>query len=156
VHAKLVSAFKKKDLDGIMALSTKDFTEEDSQGKKYTAQQSANEMKQHFAMMKGPMNVEMAMSKLAVKGDTASYTSTFKMSGSMLDKDGIMGPKGKTHTMAGSGVETIELAKQQGAWKYKHVKGISQKMLLDGKPYNPGAQPPPHSGRPQNPHKAKP
>src|ERR1041384_4773928 len=86
LHAKLVSAFQKKDIHAVMALAASDFSEVDSRGKTMTAKQSEEALKEQFDTIEGPMSCEMVMSKLDIKGDKATYRSAFKMSGKIVDK----------------------------------------------------------------------
>ena len=45
--------------------------------------------------------------------------------------------------MSGTGLMKIQLSKVGGKWLYSHLQVISSKMMMDGKPFNPGAMPSP-------------
>src|SRR3989442_15622693 len=97
VHSKLNAAFKAKNADVIKSLFTKGFTET-ANGMTFNRDQAVAQMTQGSASAK----VEWTMSGLNVSGDKATYTSNFKFETTSTD------PKGKTHTMSGTGVQRIQ------------------------------------------------
>lgn len=142
LHAKLVDAFRKKDAKDVMALCTEDFKEKGLHGEVMQGAQMEAMLKQQFSMMQGTPKVEMTPSNIKVSGSKATYISAFKMSGKILDTAGMIGPKGKTHTMNGSGKEKVTVVKDAGAWKFKLVEHVAENMTVDGKPFNPAGPTP--------------
>ena len=53
----------------------------------------------------------------------------------------MLGPKGKTHKMSGTGVQRVQMVKEGSKWLYSRLEVVSAKMMMDGKPFNPQAQP---------------
>src|SRR5258708_27073606 len=134
VHSKLNAAFKAKNADVIKSLFAKGFTET-ANGMTFNRDQAVAQMTQGSASAK----VEWTMSGLKVSGDKATYTSNFKYEMASAD------PKGKTHTMSGTGVQKLHMVKEGGQWLYSRQEVVSSKMMIDGKPFNP--QTPPASGQ---------
>src|SRR5437763_13167322 len=74
-YKKLIAAMKAKDVEGIMALGTADFTYK--QGKmKMTGEQMKASMQQQFAVTKSVDKMTMAIDKLTVKGNSAVVVSS--------------------------------------------------------------------------------
>src|SRR5579872_6052431 len=135
IHSKLLAAFKAKNADVIKSLVTKGFTE--------TANGMTFNRDQAVANLQGSASakVQWTMSGLEVRGDKATYTSNFNFETTSVDDAGMLGPKGKTHKMSGTGVQKLEMVKEGGKWLYSHLQVVSAKMMMDGKPFNTQAQP---------------
>jgi hypothetical protein len=136
VHSKLLAAFKAKNSNVIKSLFTKGFTET-ANGMIFNRDQAVAQMTQGSASAK----VVWTMSGLEVSGDRATYTSNFKFETTSLDSGGMLGPKGKTHKMSGTGVQKVQMVKEGGKWLYSRLEVVSSKMMMDGKPFPPQAQP---------------
>ena len=135
-HSKLLAAFKAKNADVIKSLFTKNFTQP-ANGMTFNRDQAVAQMTQGSASAK----VEWTMSGLEVRGDKAAYTSNYKFETTSVDNAGMLGPKGKTHKMSGTGVQKVHMAKEGGKWLYSRLEGVSSKLMMDGKPFNPQAPP---------------
>ena len=137
VHSKLLAAFKAKNADVIKSLFAKSFTET-ANGMTFNRDQAVAQMTQGSASAK----VDWTISELKVSGNKAAYTSNYKFETASVDNAGMLGPKGKSHTMSGTGVQRIQMVKQGGKWLYNRLEVVSAKMMMDGKPFNPQAPPP--------------
>lgn len=142
LYAKARQAFMKRDVNGVIALGTADFSEKEKDGKVFTADQSKQMMEQQFAMIKSVKSCTMKADKITVKGKSATVVSSFSMLATMVDKMGQMGPKGNVHTMKDSGTSKDTLVKTPQGWKMKTRETLSESAALDGKPFNPGGPPP--------------
>ena len=142
MYVKLEQAFKNKDMDAIMALSTKDFTEKMPDGKVLSAKEAEQQMRQEFAMTKEVKSVSMHPDSIKVSGKNATVMGTFKFTDIVVDSQGMMGPKGAQHTLSGSGKSRVKLVKTAEGWRFKSEEGLSMKATMDGKPFNPMAPPP--------------
>ena len=130
VHSKLNAAFKAKNADVIKSLFAKGFTET-ANGMTFNRDQAPAQMTQGAATSK----VEWTMSGLRVSGDKAAYTSNYSFETASVDA------KGKSHKMSGTGVQKLQMVKEGGKWLYSRQEVVSAKMMMDGKPFNPQAQP---------------
>jgi hypothetical protein len=114
----------------IKSLFAKGFTE-NANGMTFNRDQAVAQMTQGADSSK----VEWTMSGLEVNGNMATYTSNYKFETTSPD------PNGKTHKMSGTGVQRLQMVKEGGKWLYSRQEVVSAKMLVDGKPFNPQAQP---------------
>ncbi len=136
-HARLLAAFKAKNAEAVKSLFTKNFTQT-AYGMTFNRDQAVAQMTQGAASTK----VDWTMSGLQVSGDKATYNSNFTFVTTSVDNAGTFGPKGKTHKMVGTGVQKVHMVKESDKWLYNHLEVLSTKMTMDGKPFNPQAQPP--------------
>src|SRR5437870_7316824 len=123
-HSKLLAAFKAKNADVIKSLFTKGFTQT-ANGMTFNRDQAVAQMTQGSASAK----VDWTMSRLQVSGsgDKATYTSNYKFETTSVDNAGMLGPKGKTHKMSGTGVQKVQMVKEGGKWLYSRLEVISSK-----------------------------
>jgi len=135
-HTKLLAAFKARNAAAIKSLFTKDFSQT-ANGTTYDRDEAVAQMTQGSASAK----VEWTISGIEVTGDKASYTSNFKFESIWADSAGAPGAKAKNHKINGAGVQKIQLVKENGKWLYSRLEVVSSKTMMDGKPFNPQAQP---------------
>jgi ketosteroid isomerase-like protein len=140
--AKLETAFAKKDIKTIMALSTPDFTEK-AMGQTMTAAQAKAELEQEFKNTTAVHKMEMKVSKIEFKNGTAIVNTVDASDSTMADPQGQMGKKGASHRMAMTGTGRATCVKVKGEWKVKMYEELTMKMTMDGKPFNPGGNAPP-------------
>jgi ketosteroid isomerase-like protein len=129
-YVKITKAMKAKDIKAVMAMGTEDFSETDKSGKTYSGKETAKMMEEHFKSMK-TLDVTMSADKITVNGKTATVLGSYNMSGTMV------GPDGKTHTMANSGTSKDTLVKTPKGWLFKKVQSLKENMTMDGKPFDP-------------------
>ena len=137
LYAKLIKAIETNHPEATLALETPDFTSKDHTGKAITGKQLAEQMKMESAASN---NIKMSLKIAACKvtGKMADVSTTFTYQSEMVDKDGHMGPKGKTHVMSMSGKINNKLAKTAAGWKFKSMEEIpGGAMMMDGKPFDP-------------------
>lgn len=92
-----------------------------------------SEVKQSMAMIKKFTAVSATTKDVVVHGDKGTSTTVHRM-------DGVMdGPDKKTHKLVMSGTTKDVYRKEGGKWKLAEMNWVSQKMTLDGKPFNPQA-----------------
>jgi ketosteroid isomerase-like protein len=136
-YAKLATAFKKKNVNGVMAIGTSDFSMKEPNGTVSDAKASAEGIKQMFAGVKSFNKVEMKIQKLTVKGNQAVATSTY-----LYDSQTPAPPKGKSHRMVQKGLSKDTWVKAGNTWKVRVVEMLNGEMSMDGKPFNPPAMAP--------------
>lgn len=132
-YRKLEAAIKAKNIDGVLKLSTLDFTMKQPGKKPQNAEQVKAAMMQEFAMAKSVDEVKMTVTKFTVTGYTAEATTSGKMSLSMY------GQQGKTNKLVDLSTTKDTWVKGADGWKIKSVDVITDKMTLDGKPFDPSA-----------------
>ncbi len=135
-YKKLSAAMKAKDINGIMALGTVDFSMKQPGRPAQNGEQVKKEMEQNFAMAKS-MSMSTKVKKLNVKGDTATAMTEMTGRMTMVDTQGMFGPKGKTHKMSDAGTSKDIWAKTPIGWKVKSVEVLTYKATMDGKPFDP-------------------
>jgi ketosteroid isomerase-like protein len=128
-YTKISAAMASKNIKAVMALGTPDFSET-QHGKTYNAADSTKMMTEEFKQMK-TLEATMTANDISVKGKTAVVKSSYVMKGDMLT------PDGKTHKMSSTGTSRDTLLKTGKGWLFKKVEGLSEKTLLDGKPFDP-------------------
>ena len=129
MHARLLAAFKTKNAAVIKSLFTKDFTQS-ANGMTFNRDQAVAQMTQGTASPR----VDWTISGIEVSGEKASYMSNLKY-------ETNSSYQGKNHKLIGSGVQKVQMVKKGRKWLYSHLEVISSKMMMDGKPFNPMAQP---------------
>lgn len=131
-YDKLCAAMKSKNIDGVMKMGTKDFSYTEK-GQTMGGEQMKQMMQQQFAAMKSCDKMVMKIDKLTVKGNTATVMSS---------SEGVMtigGADGKTHKMADKNTSKDTWVKTPEGWKCKNVTVLTDKMTMDGKPFDPSA-----------------
>jgi ketosteroid isomerase-like protein len=130
LYNKVAAAMIAKNVDGIMATGTKDFTYTEA-GKTMTGSQVSAQMKQQFQMLKGPVKCKMTVVSCKITGKTADVNST------AYSEMQISGQDGKAHTVVTSSKSKDVVVKTGSGWLMKSVNIQSNKMTMDGKPYDP-------------------
>lgn len=135
LYKKLDKAMAAKDIQGVMAVGTKDFTYAEA-GRKLTAEQMSAQMKQEFAMVQGAPTTKTTILSCKVKGKMATVVTGDYGEMQMAMQDG------KPHTFVSNGKSTDTLVKTAVGWRVKSVVVTSNKMTMDGKPFDPSKPPP--------------
>ena len=149
LYGKLTKLILQNKPEGTLALETADFKSKGRDGKVINGKQLVAQMRQESAKMK-LKSFDIKLKKCAVKGKAAHIETTYTLTSEMVDTGGMMGPKGKKHEMAMTGIIISELAKTAGVWKFKYMEEKAGTMTLDGKPFDPrmmGGPPPPKKTR---------
>jgi ketosteroid isomerase-like protein len=142
-YTKMMSAFMKKDAKGVMSVYADNFEGVGMMGQKVTKAQAEAEMKHHMADTKKINAAKFNITGLKVKGNNATGTVDFHLDCVTVDTQGMMGPKGKTHKLVMDDQSNVTWAKAGGKWLItKEAPTGKTKMMVDGKPFNPGAPPP--------------
>lgn len=137
LYAKFVQAFKKKDVNAILETGTPDFAQKGVDGTVLNAKQVEAMMRQQFATIKAIKKMEVKIKEVKIKGKTATVLSSFTLVWEIVDKEGQLGTKGKTHTLTVLGTTRDTLVKTDKGWKFKLAENLSEKLLVDGKPLRP-------------------
>jgi ketosteroid isomerase-like protein len=131
-YGKVVAALKKKDLKTLMSMITPDAVMKEA-GQTMNRAQFEATMKQQLPMM-DLVSAKMNITKLVVKGDTASAEYTEDAVAMMT---GAPGGKKQKYEMSTKYKGTFK--KVGGEWKMRTSETVGQpKILIDGKPA-PGA-----------------
>lgn len=130
LYKKLEKAIVAKDIKGVMATSTKDFSYTEN-GKTITGEAMSAQMQQQFTMMSGTPKAKFSIISIDVKGKSATVVSTDVTEMSMALQDG------KAHKIVASGKSKDLLVKTKDGWLMKTVTVLSNKMTLDGKAFDP-------------------
>lgn len=136
-----MAALKNQDIKGFMT-----FTADDYQGNDQGMKVNKAYVEQTLQMYKGDANkinsYSFDIKNLKVSGKKATGRAIFKLDSTMLDSQGMMGEKGKTHRMTYAQVFATTWMKSAGHWQRSKETSVGQpKMSMDGKPFNPGGQP---------------
>jgi len=142
LYAKLTAAMTMKNVNAVMALAAPGFTMVEPDGKVLNAQQARALMNQEFKSMGAVKSLSISPTAIKVSGRTAKVKTKFSGAMSMVDAKGEMGPIGKSHTLSMSGIGTNTLVKTSKGWLFKSTSSKTEKMMLDGKPFNPQAAAP--------------
>jgi ketosteroid isomerase-like protein len=145
LYQKLETALKTQKYEATLGLETPDFVSTDAQGKKSTGKQMVEDMKKQNMGGTTVKEMSIKLQSVAISGKSAKVTTSFTYDVQVTDSKGNMGPKGKTHIMAMKGSVKNDLLKTAAGWKFKTMQMSPTSMMMDGKPYNPGAGAP-HAG----------
>ena len=137
LYPKVAALFMKKDVEGIMRIGTSDFKMK-QMGQTMDAKTVKGMLQQQFATVTMKASV-MKPTSIKVSGNKAVVLSDSKTS--MVSK----GPDGKSHTIVSVGKGRDTLVKTKAGWKFSMVESLSEKMTMDGKPFDPRMMAP--SGR---------
>ncbi|HEY3782297.1 MAG TPA: nuclear transport factor 2 family protein [Fimbriimonadaceae bacterium] len=134
MNSEVAHAFMHKDMDAFEKITrahvTSDFKHVEM-GKTQTYDEMLAEMKQSFGSIKKLTSCTAVTSHVMVHGDTGTSITNHRMVGV------IVGPDNKDHKMVMTGATKDTYRKEGGMWKLSEMNWTSQKMTLDGKPYNP-------------------
>ena len=136
VTNKFLKAYKTRDLKAIEKMCTPDFKYKVLNGQVMNLKQSLDMMKAEFSMMPEPAAMTMKVDKVRSRGNIAVAETSGSFKGKMP------GPDGKMHVMAGTGKSRQTYVKTAGGWKTKMVEEVSQKMTMDGRPFDPSKMAP--------------
>src|SRR5688572_15291128 len=136
VYDKLGKAFMSKNVDGILALCTPDFTHKQPNGRVSAGPAMAAQLKQQFATGMIIIDWKSKLLEVKTKGNTATVKSNDQAKMQMKE------PDGKTHTYAVNSSAIDTLVKTREGWKFKTVHVLKERMTRDGKPMGPMAPPP--------------
>ncbi|MBS1716783.1 MAG: hypothetical protein JSS72_03515 [Armatimonadetes bacterium] len=129
--------FLKRDADGfgkyIRPFVTSDFVHSEH-GQTMNFDQMMGEMKMGLGMYKKIDTVSMKYMSTSSKGNEGWATCWHKMGGTMVGADK------KTHRMEFIGTTKNTYRKENGEWKLAKMEWTEDKMMLDGKPFDPSAQ----------------
>src|SRR5688572_17601366 len=137
VYNKLCAAMKKGDMKTLMASGTSDFKMKEM-GVTKNAEEVRKEMQGMFASGFKINKCVMTVKSVKLKGNTATVKT-------VSHTDALMpgGPGGKKMHMVGDGVSRDILVKTRQGWKFKFAETLSNKMTMDGKPFDPSMMAPP-------------
>jgi ketosteroid isomerase-like protein len=130
LYNKVASAMMAKDLNGILATGTKDFSYTED-GKTMTGEQISAQMKQQFQMVKGPIKCKMTVLSCKITGKTATVLSSETSEMQIDEQDG------KPHKYTSVGKSKDICVKTDKGWLMKSVTVVSSTMTRDGKPFDP-------------------
>ena len=122
------------------------FTADDYQGNNQGMKVDKKYVEQTMQMYKGDSNkinlYSYDIENLKVSGKKATGKATFKLDSTMLESQGMMGVRGKTHRMTYSQKFATTWTLSGNHWQRSKETSVGQsKMTMDGKPFNPGGQP---------------
>lgn len=141
LYTRFKHAFLHKDYDALTALESPDFTDKGPKGRTLNAQQANAEIKQQFANTKSVKKMDVQIKKLTIQGKNATALTNFTFAGVIVDTDGEMGAKGKTHAMMVIGSTRDTLIKTAKGWRFKTFSTTSKNVLVDGKSPSSGRTP---------------
>jgi ketosteroid isomerase-like protein len=140
-YAKIAKAMKAKDVKGVMAMGTPDFSEKEANGQVMDAKHSEAMMAEQFKMTKSMDEVAMTPKSFDIKGKTAVVASVYTFKGTILT------PDGKSHKMVSNGTSKDTLVKTPHGWLFKKVEMGKDNTLMDGKKFDPTMMAPPKPGK---------
>jgi ketosteroid isomerase-like protein len=139
-YKKLVAAFKARSVDALKAVTTDDFTMK-MPGQVLSTEETMKQIRQSFGMMSESPKFTMTIDKIAMKAKSAEVHSTGNMTVDIVDASGAYGKKGAKHSTVYIETSKDIWVKTGKGWKMKVTESLSEKMMLDGKPFNPSAPP---------------
>jgi ketosteroid isomerase-like protein len=137
LYSKVGKAMEAKDINGILATGTKDFTYTEA-GKTMTGEQVSAQMKEQFKAVKGPMKSKLTVVSCKITGKTAMVISTD------YSEMQVPGQDGKSHKVVTTGKSKDVVVKTDKGWLMKSVNVLSSSMTMDGKPFDPAKSMPDH------------
>jgi len=135
LYAKVDKAMVGKDVKGIMSAGVQGFTYTEA-GRTMTGDQIIAQMQQEFQVTVGKPVSKTTIVTCKIKGTTASVTTTGYAELSMNL------PDGKVHKMTSVTKTSDTLVKTAKGWFVKNINVTSNKLTLDGKPFDPNKPPP--------------
>jgi Tfp pilus assembly protein PilE len=115
----------------IMQNMTADFKYKSPNGRSETRTQWLQMMKQEFQRGMKFSAFKFTVGKITVNGKTASVQSSLTAKGSG------MGPDKKNHVFGSTSKAVETWVKEGSKWKIKMIDTKSEKMTMDGKPFDP-------------------
>jgi hypothetical protein len=133
----IMASFKKKDIKGVVAPIADDYKGSGMMGEPQDKKTVTEQMKMHMATTKSIKTAKYTVSDVKVAGDKATAKLNFKLDAMVT----MMDPKKAQHLQLEENTSST-WAKRGGKWLMTGDKPLSPaKMLVDGKPFNPGAPP---------------
>ena len=133
-YQALSKAFAAKDGAAFEKIVAPGFTTTDVHGKTIGTKEFISTMKQSMqALPAGAKVSARILGKVVSKGDKATCQSELSIVSPVPAGDG------KSHTMSVTGVSEDTWVKLKGDWKVLKSVDKSQKMSMDGKPFDPSA-----------------
>lgn len=137
LYNKLCTAFKNGDMKLLMSTAAPGFKMK-QQGQTMNAEQARAHME---AMFKSGVKINrctMKVESIKLKGNTATVKA-------LSHTDALMPgpPGGKKMRMVSDGVSRDILVKTPQGWKFKFAETVSEKMTMDGRPFDPSMMAPP-------------
>lgn len=130
-------AVKKKDMALIEKLAKEYFHESfvshEKNGTKVTRDQMISMMKTNMAMVKSVDKCDVMCKSIKVNGNTATADEAMNMTMTMAGPD----PKAKAMKMDFVQTWTATYVKDKGKWRCKSSVTKTEKMLMNGKPFDP-------------------
>lgn len=138
--AKSITAFKKHDIKGMSSMVADDYEGVGMDGKKMNKAQMQAQMKQYMNDTKKINSAKYSVAGLRLEGGKALGMTTFNLDAVVIDSQGMLGQKGKTHHMVIEEHTNVTWTKSGGGWKVSKEAAVGMpKMVIDGKPFNPMA-----------------
>lgn len=130
-YVRMVTAMKKKDVNGVLGMMTPDATMKEM-GRTMTRKEFEPMLKQQIQML-NVTSADIKFSKIAAKGDMADTVYVETIKGSMKT------PDGKTATMEQVAKNKTSFKKVGGHWKMKDSETIGTPAIkINGKPFPAG------------------
>jgi hypothetical protein len=130
-YATIDRAATERNLKGIFANTTADFTMTDHSGKRLTRAQAEQLLSKQMRQLPSDTKIKSAIIKLTVAGKRASADVRGEMSATLTGQDR------KPHSMVASSVTRDTWVATKAGWKLKASVEVSTGMSMDGKPFNP-------------------
>jgi ketosteroid isomerase-like protein len=125
--------YSKKDIDALSQMMAPDVKLKLLKGKAMTRDQWEEQTKKELEHM-DKLQMRFQMQRLTPKGDKeAVMLVRWTMQGTSTDE------KGKPHQMRATGTERDTVVKTPDGWVLKASQELSNRMMMDGKPYHPKA-----------------
>lgn len=127
-YAKFNQSLVKKDMKAMFEMLTPDVTFKGKTGQTENREQ----LRQMMSQMISIMTISKAtnkIGKLTLKSNMAIVEAMSKSEGKMKGSDG------KLHSVAYTSKTRDFWTKTTSGWKIKKIEGISEQMLMDGKPF---------------------
>ena len=134
LYAKLDKAVVAKDLKTIMATGAPGFTYTEA-GHTMSGDQVSAQMQQQFQATTGTPKSKTTVTSVVVKGTTAVVGSI-----GVTELQMVL-PDGKPHKLSSTSKTSDTLTKTAKGWLFQKINILSNKMTLDGKPFDPSKPP---------------
>ena len=133
-YAKISQAYKTKNMKSIQDVTTPDYTLSMPSGQVVTRQAVEAQAGTYVSFVQKVTTATETLSKVAVKGDTATVNAQEVVSGVVVDPQ-----TQKTHTMGLSNLYKDTWVKTGNNWLRKHSDLLKSSVITDGKTMDLGA-----------------
>jgi hypothetical protein len=135
-YDRIVAAYKARDVKGIMAVCTGDYTGRLVNGKTVTRDQQEAIWKQHIDRWTSLREFSATIGKAAIRSDRATVTADWRITAIFTD------PQGKGHLLRYQGSSRDDWLRTTEGWKVQRSEDLTEQVTVDGKPLNvPAAAP---------------